>query len=414
MSEYLVKLKEPHSIQEAIRSSSAKRKVVKGGRRGGKTCLASIISVEKFLEGKRILYATPTTDQLTSFWYEVCRSLSEPITAGIYKKNETDHSIIFPGTKSKLRGKTAWNADMLRGDYADLLILDEFQSMSEDTWEEVGAPMLLDNDGDALFIFTPPSLHSRSASKARDPKHAEKLFKKAQQDTSGRWGAFHFTSYDNPHISKEALEEIIKDMSKASFKQEIMAESVEQIEGALWKRELIEKSRVVRYPPLKRIVVGVDPSGSSSGNECGIITAGVDENSHYYIIEDRSLRASPGAWAEAVLTAYNRNQANYIIGEENFGGEMVRLTIQTVANDKGISMSYKSVNASRGKAMRAEPIVALFERGLVHLVGDFPYLEDEMCQWIPGDTRHSPNRLDAMVWAITELVGVKQQKVSII
>src|SRR5665648_471414 len=97
-----------------------------------------------------------------------------------------------------------------RGDYADLLILDEFQLMSESAWDEVGAPLLLDNNGDAVFIYTPPSLHSRSASKARDPQHAAKLFKRAAADTSGRWATFTFSSHENPYLSKVALADITR------------------------------------------------------------------------------------------------------------------------------------------------------------------------------------------------------------
>lgn len=107
------------------------------------------------------------------------------------------------------------------------MILDEYQLTNEDAWEVVGVPMLLDNNGDAVFIYTPPSLRSAGVSKARDPRHAAKLFKMAQADTTGRWAAFHFTSHDNPFISKEALSEIIKDMSKQSYRQEILAEDDE-------------------------------------------------------------------------------------------------------------------------------------------------------------------------------------------
>ena len=222
-NEYIVRLRRPHDKQEVIRQSQAKRKIVRAGRRGGKTVIAATICADKFLQGLRPLYATPTSDQLETWWYEVKRALAEPIEAGILKKNETEHTIERVGTKNRIKGKTAWNADMLRGDYSDFLVLDEYQLMNEDTWEVVGAPMLLDNNGDAMFIYTPPSLHSRSISKARDPRHAAKMFKKALEDTSGRWQAFHFTSHDNPYISGEALVEIARDMSLASYRQEIMA-----------------------------------------------------------------------------------------------------------------------------------------------------------------------------------------------
>lgn len=243
--EYTIRLRRPHTKQDSIRVSGAKRKVVRAGRRSGKTAIAAIICVDKFLEGLRPLYATPTSDQLDTWWFEVKRALAEPIDAGVYKKNETEHTIERESTKNRIKGKTAWNADMLRGDYSDFLVLDEFQLMCEDAWEVVGAPMLLDNNGDAMFIYTPPSLHSRSVSKARDPRHAAKMFQKALQDKTGRWQAFHFSSHDNPFISKIALEEITQDMTRLAYRQEILAEDIDEAPGALWSRKLIADNRAI-------------------------------------------------------------------------------------------------------------------------------------------------------------------------
>lgn len=401
--QYKVLLRRPHTKQGNIRQSEAKRKIVRAGRRGGKTVIAATICIDKVLKGLRPLYATPTSDQLDTWWFEVKRALAEPIDAGIYKKNETEHTIEREGTKNRIKGKTAWNADMLRGDYSDFLVLDEYQLMNEDTWEVVGAPMLLDNDGDAMFIYTPPSLHSRSVSKARDPRHAAKMFKKAQQDTSGRWQTFHFASHDNPYISQIALGEITQDMTKLAYRQEILAEDIDEAPGALWSRELINSTREIKYPDLVRIVVGVDPTGSR-GNECGIVVAGLGTNGHGYILDDKSLLGSPGEWADTVLTAYTRNQADMIVGEANYGGDMVESTIMQAAKNQGQIIRYKNVHASRGKAVRAEPVVANYEHGRIHHIGDFPYLEDEMVTWIPGESRDSPNRIDALVWAITELM----------
>ena len=227
MTEYTVHLRTPHEKQKLFRVSTAKRKIVKAGRRGGKTTGAAIIAVDTFLQGRRVLYAAPTNEQVGKFWYEVCRALNEPLEAGVYKKNESEHFIERSGTENRIKAKTAWNASTLRGDYADLLILEEFQLMAEDAWDEVGAPMLLDNNGDAIFIYTPPSLRSSGISRARDPRHASKMFKAAQEDKTGRWGAFHFTSYDNPHISEEALREITMDMSREAYHKEILAEDDE-------------------------------------------------------------------------------------------------------------------------------------------------------------------------------------------
>lgn len=400
---YPVVLRRPHDLQRVIRDSPAKRKIIRAGRRGGKTVIAATICVEKFLQGLRPLYAAPTSDQLDTFWYEVKKALQAPIDAGVFKKNETEHTIELPGTKQRIKGKTAWNADTLRGDYSDYLVMDEFQLMDEEAWGVVGAPMLLDNNGAALFIYTPPSLRSRSVTKARDPLHAAKMFQKAQQDPSGRWAAFHFTSFDNPHISKVALEEITEDMSNLAYRQEILAEDIEEVPGALWDRKLLTTCIVSHHPDLVRIVVGVDPTGSTS-NETGIVVAGKDASGHGYVLDDKSLLGSPKEWADAVLTAYNRNNADLIVGEVNYGGDMVESTVVGAADASDQVCRYKNVRASRGKAVRAEPIVARYERGLVHHVGTFTELEEEMVTWVPGESRYSPNRVDALVWALSELL----------
>ena len=395
---YELVLPEPHEKQAAFIDSQAKRKIIRAGRRGGKTVGMAIFALEKYLEGRRVLYAAPTADQLGRFWTEIVRALSPAIDAGIFYKNETDHIIELTGTEQRIRAKTAYNADTLRGDYADLLILDEFQLMSEDTWDAVGAPMLLDNNGDAVFIYTPPSLHSRSASKARDPQHAAKLFKKAANDQTGRWATFTFSSNENPYLSKVALAEITSDMTSLAYRQEILAEDIDEAPGALWKRDQIDVNRVLQHPDLARVVVGVDPTASSTGDEAGIITAGV-AGDDYYTLADDSRQGTPQEWASAAVTAYYAHMADCIVAEKNNGGEMVEAVIKQV--DPNVNV--KLVWASRGKATRAEPIAAIAEQGRDHHVGYFPQLEDELCMWLPGES--SPNRLDAKVWAITELLS---------
>lgn len=242
--EYTVKLRRPHAKQDAALHDGKKRSVWRAGRRGGKTTGACNKAVETFLQSRRVLYAVPTADQLIRFWFEVKQALSELIDDKVLYLNETLHILEFPNSETRIRAKTAWNADTLRGDYADLLILDEYQLMSEDTWELVGAPMLLDNDGDAVFIYTPPSFHSVSTSKARDKRHAAKFWKAHQGDP--RWGLHHWTSHDNPHISQRALEDISQDMTSLAIRQEIMAEDIDEVPGALWKRTWLDAGRVDR------------------------------------------------------------------------------------------------------------------------------------------------------------------------
>lgn len=397
-----VKLPEPHPKQQAFIKSKAKRVIVRAGRRGGKTVGVSIRAVEKFLAGHRVLYAAPTQEQIQRFWVSITRALAEPIDAGIFIKNETYHTVELAGTEQRIRAKTAWNADTLRGDYADDLILDEWQLMNEDAWGVVGAPMLADNNGDAVFIYTPPSLHSRSTSKADDPQHAAKLFKKAAKDESGRWQTFHFSSMDNPHISKEALDELATDMTALAYRMEIKAEDIDEAPGALWTRDLLEANRILKPEgDYSRVVVAVDPSATSTGDEAGIITCGrvgTRASGVGHTIADDSVQGSPKTWASAAVSAYYKYGADCIVAESNNGGEMVALTIETVDPD----VKVKLVHASRGKQTRAEPIASHYEHNRVKHLGSFPQLEDEMCLWMPGD--ESPNRMDALVWGMTELL----------
>lgn len=397
----------PHPKQRLFIDSPAKRKVIRAGRRGGKTTGIAIAAIEAFKAGRRVLYAAPTEDQVGTFWYEIKQAFNDLCDSGVLVKNETKHTIEVPGTKNRIRAKTAWNADTLRGDYADLLILDEFQLMAEDTWGVVGAPMLMDNNGDAVFIYTPLSLATKTRTKARDPKHAAKMYLKADADESGLWDAFHFTSMDNPHNTQEAIDIIASDMTRAAFEQEILANDATEVPGALWKQTLIDDLRVTKHPTLTRIVVGVDPPGSVN-TECGIVGAGLGVDGHVYVLADTSLFGSPDTWSKAVITTYDNWQGDRVLGEKNFGGDMVEHTIRTA--DGGKNISYKNVNASRGKALRAEPVAAQYERRKVHHVGDFPMLEAEMTGWMPNAGMLSPNRLDALVWAISELIPMGSQE----
>jgi len=400
--EYRVTLRRPHEKQRKFIESTAKRKIIRAGRRSGKTTGIGILAAQGFLDKRRVLYATPTADQIERFWFEVTRAFEEPISTGALYKNETKHVIELPGTETRIRAKTAWNAATLRGDYADLLIFDEWQLMNEDAWGRVGAPMLLDNNGDAVFIYTPPSLQSRSVTKADDPMHAAKMFKKAKADETGRWEAFHFTSHDNPHISEQALAEITYDMTSIAIRQEILAEDIEDNPRALWKREWIKDNRVLKAPDLERLVVAMDPAATSGeeADQCGIIGAGSaysEGETHFYVLEDATIHGTPTAQAEAAIALYHKLRADTIVVEKNNGGEWLSTVINQVDENVPVTL----VHASRGKQTRAQPISAVYEKDRGHHVGSFPLLEDELCQWEPG--MDSPNRLDALVWAGTEL-----------
>lgn len=182
-------------------------------------------------------------------------------------------------------------------------------------------------------------------------------------------------------------------------RQELYGEVLDDVPGALWQRDSIERGRVRQHPQLLRVVVAVDPEASSEEGsaETGIVVAGRGADGHGYVLDDRSLQATPHGWASAAVTAYHLHHADRVIGEVNNGGEMVGYTVATVDP----RVPFKAVHASRGKAARAEPVAALYEQGRVHHVGCFAELEDQMCSWLPGEK--SPDRMDALVWALTEL-----------
>jgi phage terminase large subunit-like protein len=154
---------------------------------------------------------------------------------------------------------------------------------------------------------------------------------------------------------------------------------------------------------MERIVVAIDPAVTSTAtsDETGIVAAGRGVDGHYYVLRDLTLRASPLEWARTALGLYRVLQADRVIGEVNNGGDLVEMTLRQV--DK--SVAYTAVRASRGKIVRAEPIAALYEQGLVHHVGTFADMEAEMMTYTGATNEASPNRLDAVVWALTELAS---------
>ena len=155
-----ITLPSPHPKQLAFLRSPAKRKVICAGRRAGKTTGVASHAIERMLDGRRVLEAAPVADQTDAFWEACKRALQEAIDAKVIYKNETDRVLEMPGGKGRIRAKTAYNADTLRGDYGDDLILDEYSLMDPSAWDEVGAPMLLDNNGNAIFIFTPRAIYT--------------------------------------------------------------------------------------------------------------------------------------------------------------------------------------------------------------------------------------------------------------
>ncbi|MDF0491660.1 ATP-binding protein, partial [Sphingomonas sp. H39-1-10] len=189
-------------------------------------------------------------------------------------------------------------------------------------------------------------------------------------------------------------------------RQELDGELLEDTPGALWTRAMIDATQMDGpLPAMRRVVIGVDPSGSNgqSGDVIGIVAAGIGSDGRGYILEDGSELLSPEGWARKVVQMYGRHRADRVVAERNFGGDMVAATLRSAAPNLPITL----VTASRGKAVRAEPVSALYEQGKVSHAEPFPDLEDQMQAMTPGGYTgpgRSPDRLDAAVWALTELM----------
>jgi phage terminase large subunit-like protein len=236
----------------------------------------------------------------------------------------------------------------------------------------------------------------------RDPVSRQPL------DDPDNYASLFLNPADNPHLTEEYLKSLAR-LPERQRKRFYEGVYIDDLDGALFNYETIARSRVEEFPRARRarVVVAVDPSGASGrdddrADEIGIVVAAKGDDGHAYVLADRSLRDAPAVWGRAAVAAYHEFDADRIVAEENFGGEMVRFVIR--AADPGASVHV--ISASRGKVLRAEPVSALYEQGLVHHVGRFGVLEDQLCAFTTAGYRGegSPDHADALVFAVSELM----------
>ena len=219
------------------------------------------------------------------------------------------------------------------------------------------------------------------------------------------------STYENrPNLAPPFFEQIIRKYEGTRLgRQELNAEILDDVPGALWTRARIEETRWPVHrnvPELTRIVVAIDPAVTSGdeADETGIIVAGIDANDHGYVLADQSGRYPPTEWARIAIALYHQHKADRIVAEVNNGGDMVEATIRMI----DANVAYTAVHASRGKVVRAEPVAALYEQRRIHHVGAFPTLEDQQCGFTTDFDRKaagfSPDRVDALVWAFSDLM----------
>lgn len=300
-------------------------------------------------------------------------------------------------------GYNGTEPNQLRGPEFDTAWIDELAKYrsARETWDMLQFTMRAGDDP-RVFVTTTP----------RPIPVLREIIK--DQDTVITRGS----TFDNAaNLPKSFLDGLKKRYEGTRLgRQELNAEVLDDLPGALWTREMFDEQRNHRIPEMQRIVVAVDPSGtagaSDGGDSIGIVVAGLGIDGRGYVLADRTCKLSPDGWARRAVEAYHEFKADRIVAERNFGGAMVEAVIRTADR----SVSYKEVTASRGKVARAEPIAALYEQGRVTHSTGLEELEDQMCQIGPsgyiGDG--SPDRADALVWALTELMTEDQPSVAMI
>jgi len=288
------------------------------------------------------------------------------------------------GTTALIRG--AEKPQRLRGPQQHWAIADELAAWQyRDTWDMLMMGLRLGNNPRCAIATTPRPI----------PIVKELMADPHCYVTRG-------SSYENrENLAPAFFEQIISRYEGTRLgRQELDAELLEDVPGALWTRATLEETRVKTAPDLVRVVVGFDPAASDveGAAESGVIVAGRDSSEHGYVLADYSVRGSVDERLSAIVRAYHRHEADAVIVEANNGGDWLPHAIR----NKDASINVRIVHASRGKYTRAEPISGLYEQKRVHHVGMFGPLEDQLCTWVPGDI--SPDRLDALVWAMSELI----------
>lgn len=369
--------------------------LVLAGRGFGKTRVGAE-TVREWAEdpNARILMIAPVAADVREVMIEGESGLMQcypPDCRPVY--NPSRHLVTFPSGAIGIT-RSADEPERLRGPQFTKFWADELCAWRyvEEAWSQI------------MFGFRLPTEKLQGAI-TTTPKNIEVLQKLVDHPKTH---LTHGTSYENrSNLSQAYYEDVIAPYEGTELgRQELYAEILKDVKGALWKQRVIDSLRIqlhdVRWDLLVRIVVAIDPAvtNTTKSDETGIVVAALTTTSHVIVLDDLSLRGSSKEWATIAVNAYASRGADVLVGEVNNGGDLVEDCIRAV--DGGVH--YRSVRASRGKIKRAEPVAALYERGRVHHVGHFPDLEKQMCTFVPGvETKHD-DRADALVWAITELV----------
>lgn len=374
--------------------------LMRSGRGGGKTRSGSEWILERVRTGARSIALIGQTvgdvrDTMVELGDSSIMKVAKPDEMPVYEPSK--RRLTFPNG-AVATTFTGEEPDQLRGPQHDTVWIDELAKFKypEETWDNMEFGLRLGPDP-KVFCTTTPRPIPIIKKLVADPLTID----------------VQFSTFQNAANLSEVFLKRIRDKYEGTRlgRQELEGEILDDNPNALFQREVIENLRIRGdvLPPLLRVVVGMDPSvtGNETSDETGIIAGGIAANGHGYILDDASLQASPAEWARAAVHLFHVRKADRMVGEVNNGGDLVEVNIRTV--DRNIP--FTAVHASRGKAIRAEPVAALYEQGRIHHVGTFPILEDQMCDWSLGAAK-SPDRMDALVWCIWELfgLGLKEQQ----
>ena len=293
--------------------------------------------------------------------------------------------------------RSAEDPERLRGPNASWAWIDEGALCSPDTWTVAIGRLRQHGTAGACWVTTTPKPRNVGGS---GENWTRRVF---VTDRTDETALYRVKTAENPFLPAAYVTSLRSQYTARLSRQELDAEYVTETIGALWRHDDILHAPAPQ--DLARCVVAVDPSGGSDpeNDEQGIVAAGLGADGRGYVLADRTCKLSPDGWGRRAVQAYVDYAADAIIGEANYGGDMVAAVVKTAARDMGVSVVYKAVHASRGKAVRAQPISALYEQGRVSHCEVFAELEEELTSWTPESGR-SPNRLDSLVWALTELL----------
>jgi len=379
---------------------TAKFIVVPAGRRFGKTKGAANASLEWLAEGKKILWGDTISGNIDRY---VDRYFKPELNeSGLqYQYSGLRKVLSLPMTGGYIDFRSADRPENWEGFGYDYIILNEAGIILKNDYLFTNAvlPMLMDSPGSKLIAIGTPKGKESKPGKAH---RFYGLYRRAiEQDPL--YQLFQYSSYDNPFLGKDDIKELeneIRLMNPQMVQQEIYAEFVDGAAGELWDEVIIERQRVKVAPDMQRITVNIDPaiSSTASSDETGITVTG-KAGDNGYVLADASGKYSPEKWAALSVQLAKEWGADCIVAEKNQGGDMVESVIRAT----GSKVRVKLVTATKGKFVRAEPIYALYEQGNIFHVGHLPKLEAQMCSF-SSDLKHSPDRVDALVWGLTELM----------